>query len=209
MELKTEKRESFGSIVARRLRREGKIPAIVYGLGKETSHILLDEYEVRNFLKGHERIVQLTLPSSKAPEEFLLKDIQYNHLGDEICHLDFVRFDATQKALFSVSLEFVGTPEGQKEGGILEVVLREIDLLLPPRHVPEYIRVKVMDFKVGDILRVKDLPLPLGAEYKGDPEDIVAQVRIPEEEDEVAVATGEMPEVITERKKEEPEEEKA
>lgn len=198
MELMVETREKFGSNSSKKFRREGKIPAVIYGQGKPTEHIVLDEQGFRAFLRGHERVVQMKLPKATKNEEFLLKDVQYDFLGEDICHVDFVRFDASTRSVLNIPLEFVGTPEGTKAGGVLETMIKELHVEMSPKDAPESIRIRVMHLKLDDVLKVKDIPLPEGAKLSGHRlEDIVAQVKAVTEEKEPTVA-GEvtMPEVI-------------
>lgn len=206
MELTVEPRNKFGSASSNRLRRENKIPAVVYGQGKATQHVTVPEKEFLNFLRGHERVVKMKLPNSNQAEEFLIKDIQYDFLGELVEHIDFIRFDASAKTTLSIPLEFVGTPEGTKSGGILETMIKELQLEISPKDAPEFIRVRVMQMKLNDVLKVKDISIPAGSSLVGHRlEDVVAQVKQPApEKEKTETLEATMPEVI--KRKEDKEE---
>ncbi|MEK7483513.1 MAG: 50S ribosomal protein L25 [Planctomycetota bacterium] len=206
MELMVETRDKFGGASSKRLRRDNKIPAIIYGQGKPTEHITIGEKDFLNFLRGHERVVKMKLPKSSQVEEFLIKEVQYDFLGELVEHIDFIRFDASAKTTITIPLEFVGNPEGTKQGGILETMIKELHLEISPKDAPEFIRIRVMQMKLNDVLKIKDIEIPKGSSLVGHRlEDIVAQVKQPAPEKEVTEITGvTMPEVI--KRKEEKEE---
>jgi large subunit ribosomal protein L25 len=152
----------------------------------------------RAFLRGHERVVKIKSSQAKTSEEYLLKDVQYDYLGEDIQHVDFIRFDASTRTVINVSLEFVGTPEGTKSGGVLDTTIKELHLEMSPKDAPESIVIRVMNMKLDDVLKIKDIPLPKGAKLSGHRlEDIVAQVKLGQEEEEsTEIGEASMPEVI-------------
>jgi len=133
----------------------------------------------------------------------LVKDIQDDHMGDKIVHVDLARVRLDERVQVTVMVELKGIPVGVSEGGTLDQALMGVELECLVTSIPESIRVKVTDLKLGQHLLAKDLELPAGAKLITDPESLVAIVRAKAEEvEEVAPAAAEEgtePEVITAR----------
>lgn len=168
-------RRGTGKGVARKLRREGLLPAVIYGGGRpESTSIAIPMSEVRK-VKHHHGLINLDIGDEK--RTCILKDIQYNFLGDVPIHLDFQEVKFGETITVTVDLEFVGTPIGvSEEGGVLEEILREIQIQTLPRNIPNAIVVDVSKLHVGDVLHVKDLNLPEGVKVLENPDEAVAIV---------------------------------
>ena len=202
--LKANKRETSGTRVSRKARAAGLIPAIVYGHGAEPVAITLNYHNVTLELQHHHRLLQVDLNGKK--EQFLVKEIQYDHLGDKGIHLDLTRVDLDERVTMTVTLEFKGIPAGIADGGALDKMRADIELECLVTDIPENIRVMVSDMNIGDLLLAKDVALPSGMTLVTDAESPVAAVRLMvqevEEEVEVEAEPGsDEPEVITAREK--------
>jgi len=180
VEVAATRREKTGKQVAKKLRREGLLPAVIYGGGRpEATHIAIPAKEVRR-LKHHHGLVKVKLDDEE--RMCILKDIQYNWLGDVPIHVDFQEVTFGETIEVTVELEFVGTPVGvSEEGGVLEVLKREVTIETLPRAIPEKIVVDISNLHAGDALHVGDIPLPEGAKLADSPEETVAVVTEPEE----------------------------
>jgi large subunit ribosomal protein L25 len=185
VEVKATRRDKTGKEVAKKLRREGLLPAVIYGGGRpEATPIAIPAKEV-NRIKHHHGLIKLDLDGE---ERFcILKDVQYNWLGDVPIHVDFQEVTFGETIEVVVELDFVGTPVGvSEEGGILEILKREVAIETLPREIPEKIVVDISNLHVGDALHVKDLPLPEGAKFVDNPDEAVVVVAEPEEQAEGA-----------------------
>ena len=181
VELKATRREKTGKGVARRLRREGLLPAVIYGGGRpEATHIAISAKDVKK-IKHHHGLIRLDIEGDE--RICILKDIQYNWLGDVPIHVDFQEVTFGETIEVTVELEFVGTPIGvAEEGGILEILKREVAIETLPKQIPEKIVVDISGLHAGDALHVGELPIPEGAKLADDPTETVVVVAEPEEE---------------------------
>ncbi len=200
------KNQGTGSRVARRLRRNGRVPAIIYGHKETPVPVSLSRDDVLLMLKKSARVAQLSLDGKS--QMVLVREVQWDHLGKDVLHLDFARVSADETVHTEVSLEIHGTPVGLSEGGQLEVLLHALEVTCPATSIPTSIRVEVGGLRVGDGLHVKDLVLPANVKANADAELLVAHVvlRAAEPEPTGEAGPGE-PEVIG-RKAEKEEESK-
>ena len=204
--LKASKREAFGTRKVKPLRAAGMIPGIVYGHGEPPLPITLSRHDVGVVLAHGERLLELDV--SGQVQNVLVKEVQYDPMGQEILHVDLARVDLDERVEVTVPVVLRGTPVGAADGGVLHQVSAQATIECTVRAIPEDIRVSVAEMKIDDVLQMKDLPLPEGAVLVGDGETIVATVSVVKEEVE-APAPAEVapagPEVIGEKKEEEPE----
>ena len=214
--LKVEVREGAGSAKAAQLRKNARIPAIVYGHKLETVPVALDAHDfLESIHKGH-RLFDLKIGKKK--ETVMIKELQYDHLGKNVIHADLIRVDITETVTVDVPLEFKGTAKGTHEGGILEVLASKLAVECRVSDIPEIISVVVKDLNIGDRLFAKDLQLPEGVKLASDPQtllaacSVVAELKTPEQ---VELEAPTAPEVIGREKKveeeleeEQPEQEK-
>lgn len=201
-----ESRTAAGTRAARRLRKDGKIPAIIYGHGQTPEDVAISQRDFGNLLTRGAHVVELALGSSK--HQLLIKAVQYDHLGLAPIHADFMRVDLSERVTVSVPLEFRGTPAGVLEGGLLEHDLSSLSVKCTVTEIPVSIRVNVANLKIGEFIHVRDLELPAGIEAVTAGETIVASVKAKIAEEELAAATaGEEgatgPEIIGRKEKEE------
>ena len=212
--LKVRPREKRGKEHAKKLRRSGFIPAVVYG--QKTPSVLL-EIENKSFSAllrgglGENVLVTLTISDQKDGErKVLIREIQRDPVKGDIVHVDFHEISLTKKLTIQVPIHLVGMAAGVKDGGILQHVLRELEVECLPTAIPEKIEVDVSNLNIGDSIHVADIKVE-NVEILSDPQSSILTVVPPTvfKEAEVAPAVAEEePEVITEKKEEEEEKEK-
>jgi len=214
--LKARPREKAGKEYAKKLRRNGFVPAVLYG--PETATLPL-EVETKSFLSllrgglGENVIVTLLLDDKKdSQRKVLVREVQRDPVTGAILHLDFHQISVTKKLTIQVPIHLVGTPVGVDDGGILQHALRDIEIECLPSAIPEKIEVDVSHLKIGDSVHVGDIKVE-NAEILSDSKSSIVSVVPPTvfKEPEVAAPVAEEePEVIGEEaeKKEEKEEEK-
>jgi large subunit ribosomal protein L25 len=208
--LKAQKREKTGSKSAAEVRKQGRIPAIVYGHKQAPVAVSLDAHDFVEGLHHGQRIMDVQIGRKR--EKTLIKDLQYDHLGKNIIHADLVRVDVKETIRVTVPIELKGTAQGTHEGGIVEEHARHLEIECRVTDIPETVIVSVKDVSVGDTLHAGDIGLPEGVKLVSDPSmllvtcSLVAAAKTAEEvEAEAPLA----PEVITETKEGEEEEESA
>ena len=191
--LATDIRPTLGTRATRRLREAGKLPAIVYGHGQAAVNVAVPAKLFRESLAKSAHVFELTVDGKK--ENVLLKDVQYDHLGTQVIHIDFARVDLSEKVVVNVSVELKGDAIGEKDGGILQQVLSEIEVECVVTEIPSLIIYNVSTLKLDESVHVRDLTLPKGVVAVTDGDLIVAICHAIKEE-ESAEATEAEPEVI-------------
>ncbi len=181
VEVKATLRKGTGKGVARKLRREGLLPAIIYGGKRPEATPIAVPASALKVLKHHHGLINLDLDGET--RTCILKDVQYNHLGDVPLHLDFQEVTFGETITTTVELEFVGTPVGvAEEGGVLEIMFRELEIETLPRAIPDKIVVDISNLHAGDAIHVKELDVPEGVKVLEDPDTAVVVVTEVEEE---------------------------
>jgi len=204
--LKAEARTALGTHAVQALRKTGQLPAIIYGHGEAPEAVSLPTHEVEVALAQGARTVQLDLGGRKS--QYLIKEVQYDHLQEEPIHLDLARVDLNERVTVRVGIELRGTPKGVAEGGALDQHLGDIEVECLVTQIPETLHPFVTELGLGESLLLKDLSLPEGVVATADGEERVATVRAvaaaaePEEGEEGAEEEAQ-PEVIGRAKKEE------
>ncbi|MHC4705793.1 MAG: 50S ribosomal protein L25 [Planctomycetota bacterium] len=200
--LKAEVREHTGSKDAARVRKSGRIPAVVYGHKKEPVAISLDAHSLVEGLHHGHRLMDVQIGRKR--EKVLVKDLQYDHLGRDVIHVDLMRVDVEEMVKVNVPIELKGTAKGTHSGGIIEEHTDHLEVECKVTDIPESIVVSVKEIDVGDSLHASDIEIPDGVKLMSDPSTVmvtcslVAAAKTTEElEEEAPVA----PEVITEAKK--------
>ncbi len=201
--LKAEKRTSLGSRNTAKARAAGMMPAVVYGHDLGSVAVAVNAHELGQALRHHHRLFELDYGDSK--ETVMVKEVQYNYLGDAIIHLDLARVDIHEKVNVMVEVALKGDAKGALEGGILEHRAVEIELECEAMNIPEVIKVNVSELGVGDILTAGQIELPAGTKLVSDPSTPIAAVVVVVEKEaaEGEEATGNEPEVIARGKEEE------
>jgi large subunit ribosomal protein L25 len=193
IELTVERRSTRGKNEARRTRAAKRIPAVVYGAGKETGPITVDTRSLADAFRGgagENAIFLLKLQGSDQSRHAMIKDFQRDPVTRRPVHLDFVRVMMDTKIRVGVPVEIVGVARGVKvDAGILDIVTREIEVECLPGNIPDHLPVDVSDLGIGDALRVSAIQAPEGVEILEDPERVVVHVAQPVQE---VVATPEV-----------------
>ena len=188
--LKAIVREGIGSSESRRLRKDGNIPAVVYGLGMDPLSVSVNAREFRNALKteaGTNVIINLEVGSDNYTA--LAREIQKHPYRDEYLHIDLIQIDLTQTVEADVQIEFVGIPVGVKEeGGLVQTINSSISISALPTNIPTSIELDISSLNVGDNLTATDVNLPEGVELANeDDESLLVTITLPraavEEED--------------------------
>jgi large subunit ribosomal protein L25 len=204
-------REDFGKNAARRMRRAGRIPAVVYGGGGPAIPVTVDAREIGRILhsdSGHNAIFTLEI-RGKAPARVMIRDWQMEPVHGALLHVDLVRIARDTRLRLKVPIQITGEATGVKvQGGVFDFVLREVEVECLPDDIPEHITADVTELTIGRNLRVSDLPVGPGVKVLTDPARVVAHVvalRAEEEKPaaEVVEAAPAEPEVIRKGKAEE------
>jgi large subunit ribosomal protein L25 len=188
-------RENTGKGANRKLRAAGRVPAVLYGQGKASIPLAIDSRQLEKVLKsgGANTLLDLTVEgrTDLGTPVALVKELQRDPLRGSIVHADLYQVDLTKTVEVEVPVHLVGKPRGLDFGGLLEHMLREVRIECLPRAIPEAINLDVSALEIGDVLHVRDLPLPTGVTLVSDPDLGVAAVALPQAEE--AAAAGEAP----------------
>ncbi len=207
-ELQVELRQHTGKWNNRRLRRAGKVPAILYGHGKDNIPLAVAADRLAAVLRHGSRLVSL---SGAVNESAFIRELQWDTYGLEVLHVDFARIAMHEKLRVNVAIELRGEAPGVREGGVLNQLVHEVEIECPAGSIPEKLSLNVNNLKLDESLTVADLELPQGARCLEPPETILVQcvlpVEVPEEEVAAAEAGPAEPEVISAKKQKEEEEE--
>ena len=169
--LNCEKREFTGTLRNRRLRKSGKIPAVLYGRG-DCLNLSLEGRDVSAAIRHGSRIVEL---KGGTNESALIKEVQWDAFGVDVLHLDLTRIDAREAVELTLPVELVGEAPGIKKNGMVKHMLHSLDVKIPATNVPEKLEVKINDLDLEGIIKASDIPLPDGGALVTDPEAIVVQ----------------------------------
>jgi large subunit ribosomal protein L25 len=184
--IEVKQRESRGSADSRRLRREGLIPGVLYGRGKNPHPFCVPERDLRKALTGPgglHAILDVVLDGQKTTHASILKDYQQDVISGRLTHIDLQEVRLDQPIQAQVVIELIGESAGTKEGGVLSQVSREINVEALPLEVPERIEVDISAMEMGDTLRLADVPAPEGVTFLDDPEEtVLATVTVPTKE---------------------------
>jgi large subunit ribosomal protein L25 len=205
-------RQRTGKGPARAARREGRIPAVLYGHGEESLALSIDAHTFDRLL--HEVSVENTLIDLQldggSPVKVLVREVQRHPYRNAILHVDFFHVSMQEKITLQVPVTLTGNPLGVRlHGGILDHAMRDIEVLCLPSDIPERIEIDVGNLDIGDAVRISDVMVP-NVQVLGDPDAVVVSVVPPTVMEEVAVEApaveGAEPEVIAKGKEGEEEE---
>lgn len=204
----TQPRAKTGSAEANRLRKAGRVPAVIYGHKEEVLAVSVAADDVRQLVRQGTRIIDVK--AGTKTEKCLIRDLQWDVLGKEIYHVDFTRVSADERIHVTVPVQLRGQAVGLSEGGVLNHHLHEVHIECLATSIPESIRVNVADLHLGKAIHIKELVVPEGVKVLGDPEEVVVAVVAKQEVKEEPTVPGEggaEPEVITAKKPSEEEKE--
>jgi len=212
-QIKAETKKIHGKNASRRLRKEGKIPAVFYGYGVGAVNLALNKKDILNILRsdsGENTIFKVTYDSEI--KNAMIKDIQRDPVTDEVLHVDLVLIVMDKAMRVTVPITLVGEAIGVKsEGGFIDSMTREVEVECLPKDIPENIEMDIQNLHLHQSLKVADIQMPERVKLVSDPEAIVVVIAAPtkeeaevkEEEEEEEVMTGEEePEVIKKEKEE-------
>ncbi len=204
LSLEAQIRAHTGTKSAAAVRRQGRIPAVVYGHEQQPVAISLDAHDFAEGLHHGVRLMDLSI-DGKA-EKAIIKALQYDHLGREVIHADLMRVDVTEIIKVVVPVELKGTPKGAQEGGVLTAHMSRLEVQCLAINIPEVIIVPVKDMNVDDAIHAGQVQLPEGVTLVTPAEVLIASCSVLQEiktTEEVEAEIPAAPEVITEKKPEE------
>ena len=173
-------RNELGSRANKRLRDAGMLPGVIYGHKEAVVPVTLPKKEVVNHLSHGTHLFEVGLEGKK--ETVLVKEVQYDHLGLEVMHVDFARVSLDEKVKVTVPVELKGEPKGEKDGGVLQQIVSELELRCKVTDIPDIIRHDVSEMALHDVVHISDLKLPPNVKALQDPELVVAKVEEIQEE---------------------------
>ncbi len=167
-ELNAEPREMQGTGASRRLRHAGKVPAVMYGAGKEAVNLAFEQHQIMHNLENetfHTSI--LTINTQDGAEQAILRDVQMHPFRALVLHMDLQRVSATEKIHIKVPLHFIGedvAPGVKLQGGIVSHLVNEVDVTCLPSQLPEYLEVDLSHLNLHESVHISDIALPEGVE---------------------------------------------
>jgi len=204
VKLRARKREELGTRAARRLRRQGLIPAVIYGRGIKPVHVVFEEREILPPLKQGVRMLSVSV--GKRTYNAIVQDVQFDYLNERVLHVDLHRVLMTERVRMTVPVVLKGEPKCGPGGGVVEQHLEELEIECVAAEAPERIEIDLSELDVGDSIHVGDLKLAEGMKVLMGEDVAVVSVlapRVEEEEVEVAEEEETEPEVVKKPKKEE------
>ncbi len=180
-------REKKGKEYAKKLRKKGWVPAIMYGKGEVNTPLEVEAHAFETFFrKSHGENVIVTLKiEGKKDAKVIVKDVQRDPVFGKLQHIDFQIIHEGEKIVATVPIILKGTPKGVKEGGVLEQNLKEVQVKAVPANLPPHIEFNVESLDIGDMIKVGDIKLE-GVEIFEDPEEIICMVHHGRKEEEIA-----------------------
>jgi large subunit ribosomal protein L25 len=188
-----EAREGTGKSVTRKLRKAGKIPAVIYGRSEKSYPVTVDGEEFKELisrLRGKLMIAELVPPKGEVFRA-AIKAIQRHPLTDEFLNIDFQKIHPGEMLHVSVPIITQGIPVGLKTGGILEQIRYEVDVRGSVEKLPLYVDIDIGHLELGDAIRIRDLSLPEGVEVLDPPQAVIVTIASPRRVVEVAAAEAE------------------
>lgn len=180
--LAAELRAEAGRGGARQARREGRVPAVIYGNKEDSTLITIPAPELFKQLRQHgfmSRVFEIAIDGNK--QRVLPREVQTDPLNGKPIHVDFMRFSASTRIAVEVEVVFQNEAQsvGLKLGGVLNIVQHEVELICTPGEIPEAIYVDLAGREIGDVIHAEALPLPAGAELAGEPGITIATIAAP------------------------------
>lgn len=194
--LNAESRTTFGSNAVKKMRRDKIIPAQIYGQGKPNLHIAITVGDAERAIQSKEPLYEITVGSEK--RTVLVKEVQRDPIKGSLQHIDFYEVAMDRPVDTRVALVLTGEGERESDGGIVNLVMRELAISCLPNQIPESIVVDVSKLALGDTLLVKDLEIPEGITVNHDPEEVVVTVNAPRAAAEAAEPAEEAEEAAPE-----------
>ena len=175
--LKVISRGQTGTAACRRLRKQNLVPAVIYGHGEQALPVCLPRHELELLLAHGARLLDISL--DKKPLKVLIKEVQHDHLGMNLVHVDLVRVSLDEKISLTIPIELRGAVDAASHGGgVVEQHLSELEVECLASNIPDSIVLPVAKLTLGDSVRVKDLSVEPGVSVLSDPELLVVSVKI-------------------------------
>lgn len=206
--IEVKKREETGKGAARRLRRNGLIPGVVYGSNRDPEALTVDPVDLKGKIHSN-AIIDLDIEGEE--ETVMIKDFQKDVIKEEIIHVDFQKISMDETIHITVPIKLVGDAPGVREGGVLQQLMREVDIEVLPSDIPDELELNIDELTLSDSLEVSDLDIPEEVNVINSLDDVIVTVVAPseeieEEEEEELEEEFIEPEVIGEEEEEEGEE---
>lgn len=186
LDLPVEKRETIGTAHARRSRRKGRVPCILYGGKQQNVFLFTNATDFGNVLKAHSALVRLKLGEQE--QTALLREIKWDVLGEYVQHVDFVRVEMSDEVKIKVPVHTFGVPVGIGEGGELQLVKAEIEVFSRVDSIPNEIRIDVSGLKLFDGVHVREIVFPPNVRAAGHETDLIVHVVPPRKVEEAVPA---------------------
>ncbi len=183
--VKVETRVNTGKGAARKLRRNGKIPAVIYGKSLESQPLSVNPEEIQSKINSNaifDLIIQDNEENQEKNEVAMVKDYQKDVIKGKIIHVDFQQISMEEKISIEVPLKLTGDAAGVKEGGVLQQLMREVGIEVLPADIPEEIEIDISELDVGDSLQVRDLEVDEKIDITASPEEVIVTIVTPSEE---------------------------
>lgn len=186
--LQVSPREAGGKGAARKLRAAGQVPAVLYGSGIDPVVLAVDSRLLDDVLHaGANAVLDLTGPKDLKGKLALVKAVQRDPVSRRVLHCDLYAVDIRKKVTVSVALHYDGKPSGVESGGVLEPILRDLEVECLPLEIPDSISVDVSALDIGDSVHVRDIVVPASVEVLSDPDATAIHVVAPRVEEEPVV----------------------
>ncbi|GAB2718984.1 50S ribosomal protein L25 [Paenibacillus thermoaerophilus] len=176
MSIRAQPRERSTKSAVKELRKQGRIPGVVYGKSVGSEAISVDAKELIALLRGHATgVVELETPNN-GKQPVMLSGVQRDNISGNVLHVDFHQVNMNEPVRAEVPVELAGEPKGVKEGGILTVLVHQVEIRCLPTDIPSALVLQVDGLEIGDSVTAADLPLPEGVELLTDGQLVIATV---------------------------------
>jgi large subunit ribosomal protein L25 len=162
IKLSAEKRERIGKGAARKLRKTGCIPGVLYGPEIEPANVIVKTLELAGLLRAHgnaKRLIDLTLDGENGGRKVIIRELQRDPITGDFRHVDLYQVSMTKRLHLTARVRLVGTPAGVKLGGIMQHIIRDLDIACLPSDIPDRVEVEVSDLEIGDSVHVSDISI--------------------------------------------------
>ncbi len=183
--LSVEVREDTGKGVARSLRRSGLVPAVIYGKSRPSQALTVNPEDLKNKMSGNAIFdLSITAAGDEIKETVMIKEVQKDPIKGELLHIDFHHISMDEKITVNVSLNLIGEAPGVREGGVLQQLLREVEIECLPLDIPEALQLNISELEMGNSMLVNDLEVPENIEIKTPFDEAIVTIVVPTEEEE-------------------------
>jgi large subunit ribosomal protein L25 len=191
--LNVEVRNTRGKRHARRMRRTGHVPGVLYGHGNEAVSLAISGEQVASMVRHGSRLVEL---NGGVSEKAFVSELQWDAFGIEVLHIDLIRVNEDEKITLEVAIELRGEAPGTREGGVIDHVVHQVEIECPVGVIPEKLSLSVKDLHLNGSLTAANLPLPAGASLLVDDDLVIVTCHIVSEDGETVTSESAEPEVI-------------